>query len=184
MEMDKMILLPLAWTLWTVSLWTLGSSQTLLQEPLTVIYPKILSSSSIECDCADVLCDSVYWFRSISNNSKMEFIGQGNHADRITFGKGVDKSRFKLISKSKKLFALQIINLTKEDTGTYSCVLKKKNTTWKPGTLLLPGVTCSDVQWSTKDMKITSANNMPSSLTAKCAPVREEVDVSKGSNHW
>ncbi|KAK1901402.1 Zinc finger matrin-type protein 1 [Dissostichus eleginoides] len=149
-RLDKMILLPLAWTLWTVSLWTLGSSQTLLQEPLTVIYPKIFSSSSIECDCADVLCDSVYWFRSISNNSKMEFIGQGNHADRITLGKGVDESRFKLISKSKKLFALQIINLTKEDTGTYSCVLKKKNTTWKPGTLLLPGVTAQIIKTDTK----------------------------------
>ncbi|XP_034095496.1 uncharacterized protein cd8b [Gymnodraco acuticeps] len=146
-----MTLLPLAWTLWTVSLWSLGLSQTLLQEPLSVLYPEILSSLSIECDCADVVCDSVYWFRSISNNSKMEFIGQGNHADRIIFGNGVDKRRFKLISKSKMLFALKIINLTKEDTGTYSCVLKKRNNeTWKPGILLLPGVIPQIIKTDTK----------------------------------
>ncbi|KAL3059047.1 hypothetical protein OYC64_011057 [Pagothenia borchgrevinki] len=146
-----MILLPLAWTLWTVSLWTLGLSQTMLQEPLTVLYPKILSSQTIECDCADVPCVSVYWFRSISNNSKMEFIGLGNHADRIKLGDGVDKRRFKFIIKSKKLFALQIINLTKEDTGTYSCVLKKgPNETWKPGNLLLPGVTPQIIKTDTK----------------------------------
>ncbi|XP_010792041.1 uncharacterized protein cd8b [Notothenia coriiceps] len=150
-RLDKMILLPLAWTLWTVSLWTLGLSQTLLQEPLTVLYPTILSSPSIECDCANVDCDSVYWFRSISNNSKMEFIGQGNHADRMIHGNGVDETRFKLISKSKILFVLQIINLTEEDTGTYSCVLKKRNNeTWKPGILLLPGVTPQKIKTETK----------------------------------
>ncbi|XP_033939495.1 uncharacterized protein cd8b [Pseudochaenichthys georgianus] len=152
-----MTLLPLAWTLWTVSLWSLGLSQTLLQEPLTVLYPKILSSSSIECDCADVACDSVYWFRSISNNSKMEFIGQGNHADRIILGNGVDKRRFKFINKSKILFVLQIFNLTKEDTGTYSCVLKKRNSeTWKPGFLLLPGVTPQIIKTDTTKPTVKS----------------------------
>lgn len=38
-------------------------------------------------------------------------------------------------------FTLTIANVTKEDTGTYSCVLmdKKRNEEWKAGVLLLPG---------------------------------------------
>ncbi|KAK5872859.1 hypothetical protein PBY51_013521 [Eleginops maclovinus] len=145
-----MILLPLAWTLWTVSLWTSGSSQTLLQEPLTVLYPKEFSSQTIECDCAQNPCDSVFWFRSISNHSKMEFIGQCNHADRVVLGPGVNHKWFKLSSKGSKVFALTIVNLTKEDAGTYSCVFKKKNETWKPGTLLRPGENPPIIQTNTK----------------------------------
>lgn len=38
-------------------------------------------------------------------------------------------------------FTLTVANVTKEDTGMYSCVLidKKRNEEWKSGVLLLPG---------------------------------------------
>ncbi|XP_042358251.1 uncharacterized protein cd8b isoform X2 [Plectropomus leopardus] len=137
-----MILLPLAWTLVTVSLWTSGLSQILQQDPINVLYPKILSTEIIECNCANITCDSVYWFRSISNHLKVEFLGRCNSADRVRYGANVDEARFSLHRKSGASFALRIINVTEEDTGIYSCVLKdRKNTEmWKPGILLRPGV--------------------------------------------
>ncbi|TDH14422.1 hypothetical protein EPR50_G00042750 [Perca flavescens] len=136
-----MILLPLAWTLLTVSLWTSGSSQILLQEPVNSLYPKILSTEDIGCDCANISCDSVYWFRSISNHGKVEFLGQCTIV-RPTYGLNVDTARFKFFSKGPS-FTLRIINVTTEDAGIYSCVLKSRKENkeiWKPGTLLLPGV--------------------------------------------
>ncbi|KAF1391334.1 hypothetical protein PFLUV_G00041040 [Perca fluviatilis] len=136
-----MILLPLAWTLLMVSLWTSGSSQILQQEPVNSLYPKILSTEEFGCDCGNISCDSVYWFRSISNHRKVEFLGQCTIV-RPTYGLDVDKARFKLFSKSTS-FTLRIINVTEEDAGIYSCVLKNRKANiemWKPGTLLLPGV--------------------------------------------
>ncbi|XP_054473284.1 T-cell surface glycoprotein CD8 beta chain [Anoplopoma fimbria] len=138
-----MIMRLLAWTLLTVSLWTLGSSQVLQQEPVKILYPKILSTESIECDCTNITCDSVYWFRSIRNHNKLQFLGKCNNADRATYGAGVDINRFKLSKKSSMSFTLRITNVSDDDTGIYSCVLKDRKTTemWKPGILLRPGVT-------------------------------------------
>ncbi|XP_032368778.1 T-cell surface glycoprotein CD8 beta chain [Etheostoma spectabile] len=137
-------MIPLAWTLLTVLLWTSGSSHILQQEPVNRLYPKILSTEEIVCDCANIAnmsCDSVYWFRSISNHRRSEFLGKCTIV-RPTYGANVDSTRFKFISKTLS-FTLRIINVTEEDTGIYSCVLKgRKNIEmWKPGTLLLPGVT-------------------------------------------
>jgi len=153
----------------------------MLLEPLTVLYPKILSSPTIECDCADVPCVSVYWFRSISNNSKMEFIGLGNHADRIKLGDGVDERRFKFIIKSKNLFALQIINLTKEDTGTYSCVLKKRSDeTWKPGILLLPGGLLAKI--SSASFTVLKSNEISGGPEGFSVQIQVEEEICKGRN--
>ncbi|XP_073324885.1 uncharacterized protein cd8b [Pagrus major] len=139
-----MILLPLAWTLLTVSLWTpvLGSSLILQQEPLTVLYPKILSTESVECDCVNISCEYVYWFRSISDQSEVKFLGKWNNAGRANYGTGVDPARFKVYRRNSMSFALRIINVTEKDAGVYSCVLKDKKSTemWKTGTLLRPGV--------------------------------------------
>ncbi|XP_037639038.1 uncharacterized protein cd8b [Sebastes umbrosus] len=136
-----MILLPLAWTLWTVSLWTSGSSQILQQEPVKVLYPAILSTESFECDCANISCDWVYWFRSNTNHLKVQFLGKSNNADRDSYGTDVDKTRIKINKRGSSSFTLRITNVTKEDTGIYSCVLtdRKKTEMWKPGVLLLPG---------------------------------------------
>lgn len=115
----------------------LGSSEILQQEPSNILYPKILGNESIDCDCGNIACDSVYWFRSVSHHSKLQFLGTCNNADRVTHGAGVEEARFKLTRKR-----LQIINVTEEDAGVYSCVLKdRKNTIemWKSGTLLRPG---------------------------------------------
>ncbi|XP_040888915.1 uncharacterized protein cd8b [Toxotes jaculatrix] len=138
-----MISLPLAWTLWIVSLWTAGASQIVGQEPVKVLYPKISASETIECDCADISCDSVYWFRITASNSAVQFIGKYNNADRSNYGTGVEESQFKFSKRSGSCFVLRIVSVTQEDTGIYSCVLKDKTNkeVWKPGSLLLPGVT-------------------------------------------
>ncbi|KAL6111813.1 uncharacterized protein ACO6RY_08710 [Pungitius sinensis] len=135
-----MAALPLVWTLLTVSL-TSGWSQILQQETVKILYPKILSTEDIECDCVNK-CDNVYWFRSIHNHEKLEFLGKCNNAGRGVHGTAVDKARFKLSRRSSASFVLSIVNVTEEDTGIYSCVLKERNNeTWKSGILLRPGVT-------------------------------------------
>ncbi|XP_069367061.1 uncharacterized protein cd8b [Paralichthys olivaceus] len=134
--------LPLAWTLLTVSLWTAGVSQILLQEPIKVLYPKISTPENIDCNCNNS-CDSVYWFRNTPNPNILQFLGKCNNAERVNYGPGVEKARFKLSKRGNTAFVLRIENVTEEDTGTYSCVLKAKSGTevWKPGTVLWPGVT-------------------------------------------
>ncbi|XP_040015048.1 zinc finger matrin-type protein 1 isoform X3 [Xiphias gladius] len=140
---DKMIPLPLAWTLLTVSLWTVGSSQILLQEPVKVLYPKISSQETIECDCVNPSCESVFWFHTNPGHDKVQFLGKHNNADRVTYGAGVSETKFKFRKSGSMSFELSIQGVKEEDTGIYSCVLKgKSNTdTWKPGILLRPGVT-------------------------------------------
>uniref|UniRef100_A0AAQ4PLR6 Cd8 beta n=1 Tax=Gasterosteus aculeatus aculeatus TaxID=481459 RepID=A0AAQ4PLR6_GASAC len=147
-DQRKMSALPLAWTLLTVSL-TSGWSQILQQDTVKIQYPVLHSTEVIECDCGNVLCDNVYWFRSIHNHEKLEFLGRFNNAGR---GSPVDEAHFKLSRKSNTCFALFIINVTEEDTGIYSCVLKdRKNTeTWKSGILLRPGVTAPTLPPHTK----------------------------------
>lgn len=121
----------------------LGWSQILQQDTVKIQYPVLHSTEVIECDCGNVLCDNVYWFRSIHNHEKLEFLGRFNNAGR---GSPVDEAHFKLSRKSNTCFALFIINVTEEDTGIYSCVLKdRKNTeTWKSGILLRPGGLCAE----------------------------------------
>ncbi|KAM9362213.1 T-cell surface glycoprotein CD8 beta chain [Symphorus nematophorus] len=136
-----MIPLPLAWTLLTVLLWTSGLGQIQQQVTTNVRYPKLLNTETIDCDCVDT-CDTVYWFRTVSSHSQVQFLGKCNNADVATHGVGVETARFKISRKTSSMsFTLRIINLTEKDTGIYSCVLKdKKNIeTWKPGVLLRPG---------------------------------------------
>lgn len=111
------------------------------QETLNVLYPEILSTEAVDCDCVNISCDSVYWFRSISGNSNIQFIGKFNNANRPTYGNGVETARFKSSRKSSMSFTLRIINVTEEDAGVYSCVLKDRqnNEMWKSGILLRPG---------------------------------------------
>ncbi|KAK2862425.1 hypothetical protein Q5P01_001958 [Channa striata] len=138
-----MILLPLGLTLWTVSLWTAGSSQILLTEPTTVLYPKLGGSETIECGCGNITCDSVFWFFSNPSRGTVEFLGRCNNAERANYGKHFEHTRFKMTKRGTTSFMLRIINVTVADTGIYSCVVKEKGITdmWKPGYLLLPGVT-------------------------------------------
>ncbi|XP_070704289.1 T-cell surface glycoprotein CD8 beta chain [Pempheris klunzingeri] len=137
---------PLLWTLLTVLLWTSGSSQIQQQETAKVLYPKILSTEDVDCDCSNIMCDLVSWYRSVSSHSKMQFLGKCNNADRATYGPGVDRKRFILKRRSSSSFSLRIINVTEEDAGVYFWVYSyAKNGTktgmWKPGILLRPGVT-------------------------------------------
>ncbi|XP_029948302.1 uncharacterized protein cd8b [Salarias fasciatus] len=133
---------PLAWTLLALSIWTCGSGQTFFQETVKTLYPKLRGSETLECDCADFSCDSVYWFRSVFNSDEVEFIGKCTNAERVYYG-NVAKTRLTLNKKGSSSFMLRISKLTEADSGIYSCVLKNRTNDemWKSGTLLLPGVT-------------------------------------------
>ncbi|TNM88564.1 uncharacterized protein cd8b [Takifugu flavidus] len=136
-----MILLTLAWTLLTASQAS-DPNVILSQEMLAALYPKLLSNGTVPCDCRNVQCDSVYWFRTVLATSQVQFLGRLNNANIPTYGDGVNKARFLFKRKTKTSFMLNIIKVTEEDTGIYSCVLTdRKNTeVWKSGILLLPGV--------------------------------------------
>ncbi|XP_077429460.1 uncharacterized protein cd8b isoform X2 [Vanacampus margaritifer] len=129
----------LAWTLLTTCLWSLGSGQ-FLQQAASILHPQLLSTQFIQCDCINIICESVIWFRTIPNHNKVQFLGRLNNAKRLVYGDNVDTSRFQLSKKNSEAFTLRIGNVAKEDTGTYSCILKdrKNEELWQPGVLLLP----------------------------------------------
>ncbi|KAM9409055.1 T-cell surface glycoprotein CD8 beta chain [Pholidichthys leucotaenia] len=137
-----MISFSLAWTLLTASMWTTGSSQQLIQESINIRYPEISSNENIDCDCSVTSCDAAYWFRTLPNQNKIEFLAKCNNAERVSYGNDAFKSKFSF-TRSSSSFVLRIINVTEEDTGIYSCVLKSKDRSeiWKSGTLVKPGVT-------------------------------------------
>lgn len=113
----------------------------LQQEKLVARYPELLSSEAIPCDCGSMPCDSVYWVRTIPAMGQVQFLGRLNNANVFSHGKDVNAARFELKRKTKTSFLLRLINVTEEDTGVYSCVLKDRKGThvWKSGILLLPG---------------------------------------------
>ncbi|XP_077386532.1 uncharacterized protein cd8b [Festucalex cinctus] len=129
----------LAWTLLTTCLWSLGSGQ-ILQQAFSILQPQLFSTQFIQCKCINILCESVIWFRTVPNLNKVQFLGRLNNANRLVYGHNVDSSRFQLSKKSSEAFILRISNVTKEDSGTYSCILKdrKNEEVWQPGVLLLP----------------------------------------------
>lgn len=119
----------------------LGSGQILGQEAVAVLYPQLLSTQIIVCDCGQIDCQNAFWFRSNSSHSKLQYLGRVNKASRSTHAPQVDKERFKLYHPSGTSFTLHVNSVTKEDAGIYSCVItdKKHTEIWKPGILLDPG---------------------------------------------
>lgn len=70
----------------------------------------------------------------------MQYLGKINQANRPTYGANVSKDKFQFSMKTNSASTLTIINLTKEDTGSYSCFLGGRNEVkWNSGVLLLPG---------------------------------------------
>ncbi|XP_035517088.1 uncharacterized protein cd8b [Morone saxatilis] len=137
-----MIPLPLAWMLLTVLLRTGSGSDLMLQEEKAdMLYPEILSVVTIDCNCGTSQCDSAYWFRSVPDNSKIQFLGKCNNAGRGSIENDVVPKRY-VLEKRGHSFVLRIHNVTEEDRGMYSCVLnyRKKTEIWKTGTFLQPGV--------------------------------------------
>uniref|UniRef100_A0A8C7ZV83 Cd8 beta n=1 Tax=Oryzias sinensis TaxID=183150 RepID=A0A8C7ZV83_9TELE len=137
-----MIPLGPVWILMTVTGWTFGPIEALPGKDFKVLYPSINSNEAVDCQCEPSTCDYAFWFRTVPDSSKVEFLGRCNNADRVS-GPFKDKGRFKFSRKGLS-FELRIINVTAEDAGIYSCVLSDKQLTietFRPGTLLLPGVT-------------------------------------------
>lgn len=113
----------------------------LSQEKVAALYPELLSNGTVPCDCRNVQCDSVYWFRTVFATGQVQFLGRLNNANIANYGDGVNTARFLFKRKTKTSFMLNIVNVTEEDTGIYSCVLTDRRNTevWKSGILLLPG---------------------------------------------
>ncbi|XP_057702182.1 uncharacterized protein cd8b isoform X2 [Corythoichthys intestinalis] len=130
----------LLWTLFTLHMWSLGLGQT-VQQNVSILYPQLLTTQFIHCKCLDVACQTVFWFRTLPGQNKVQYLGRFNIANRIDYADNVDVNRFLFNKKNTDIFTLQIINVTKEDTGTYSCFMKdrRNNEEWLAGALLLPG---------------------------------------------
>lgn len=117
----------------------------ILQQNADVLYPKISSSKSklqLDCNCDDFPCQAVSWYRFISSSGVMQYLGKTNNANRPSYGDNVDESRFQFGVRSSSSYTLTIINVTKEDTGSYSCFLRGRNhleVKWISVVLLLPG---------------------------------------------
>lgn len=112
----------------------------LSQEKLAPLYPKLLSNAVVPCDCGNVQCDNVYWLRTVFATSQVQFLGRMTKAEVVTYGDGVDTTRFLFKMKTRTSFMLNISSVTEEDTGIYSCVLTdRRSPVWKSGILLLPG---------------------------------------------
>nr|XP_061814141.1 T cell receptor beta variable 20-1 [Nerophis lumbriciformis] len=119
---------------------TIGLGQT-VQQNVSILYPQLLTTQFIHCKCLDVACQTVFWFRTLPGQNKVQYLGRFNIANRIDYADNVDVNRFLFNKKNTDIFTLQIINVTKEDTGTYSCFMKdrRNNEEWLAGALLLPG---------------------------------------------
>uniref|UniRef100_H3BW10 Cd8 beta n=1 Tax=Tetraodon nigroviridis TaxID=99883 RepID=H3BW10_TETNG len=140
----RMILLTLAWSLLMASQ---ASDVNLIleQDKPVALYPDLFSEALIHCTDGNLQPDAVYWFRTLlpaAAAARAQFLGKLNNADVFSPGEGVSRDRFKSRKKTKNVFSLKIINVTEEDAGLYSCVMKDRKATevWKPGVLLLPGV--------------------------------------------
>nr|CBN81109.1 T-cell surface glycoprotein CD8beta [Dicentrarchus labrax] len=157
-----MIPLP-AWMLLIVLLRTGSGSEVILQEEMAVmLYPEILSIVTIDCYCGTFQCDTVYWFHSVPDKSKVQFLGKCNNAGRSSYEKDVDQARFVFEKKGQTNFVLRIRNVTEKDRGMYSCVLKDRKMAemWKLGTFLQPGV-------------------IPPTLPPKTEPKRPKIPVCR-----
>lgn len=117
----------------------------ILQPNADILYPKISGSKSklqLDCNCADFPCQLVSWYRVIASRSEIQYLGKTNTANRPTYGENVDKSKFQFGVKSNSVYTLTIMNVSKEDTGSYSCFLGGRNqleVKWISVVLLLPG---------------------------------------------
>ncbi|XP_054640833.1 uncharacterized protein cd8b [Dunckerocampus dactyliophorus] len=133
----------LAWILLMAYLWTSGSGQILQHKEAEFLYPELHSTQIIQCDCVNISCGAIFWFRTLLSNNKVQFLGRINSANRDFYGDDVEITRFKLSKKNNEAFTLQIINVTKDDAGSYSCILtnRRGQELWMPGVFFLPGVT-------------------------------------------
>lgn len=113
----------------------------LQQDQLLVLYPELLASEAIPCECGSTPCDLVYWLRTIPAVGQVQFLGKQNNANIFSHGTNVSKQRFEFKRKGRTTFLLRIVNVTEEDAGVYACVLRdrKAREVWKSGILLLPG---------------------------------------------
>ncbi|XP_077583081.1 uncharacterized protein cd8b [Stigmatopora nigra] len=132
---------PLLWTLLTPFLWSLGLGQT-MEQNASVVYTQLLTTEFIECTCPkSIFCQTVFWFRTLPSHNKVQYLGRWNIANRTIYSNDVDATHFMFSRTKMDTFTLQIMNVTKEDIGTYSCLLMdtKEEQVWLAGVVLVPG---------------------------------------------
>ncbi|XP_077459785.1 zinc finger matrin-type protein 1 isoform X2 [Stigmatopora argus] len=119
-----------------------GSGQTLEQTAASVLYTQLLTTEFIHCQCPESnSCEMVFWFRTLPSHNKVQYLGRLSVANRMVHGDDVDANQFKFSKRKSEKFILQIMNVTKEDIGTYSCLVLDKNDkeVWLTGARLVPG---------------------------------------------
>ncbi|KAJ8260788.1 hypothetical protein COCON_G00165110 [Conger conger] len=129
--------------LWTAFVWIAVAVQS-LQSP-SPRYPKLGEWETLRCDCAGLLCQTVYWGRMhmMGGKAEFQFLFSHNQADRITHGTGIDASDFggSLSAGSSNTYSLKL-KVKEEHAGLYFCIVPNKRS-YQLGLLarLLPGET-------------------------------------------
>ncbi|KAK1788438.1 hypothetical protein P4O66_016870 [Electrophorus voltai] len=113
---------------------------------MTILYPSIGSSETLNCKCPDHQCQRVFWYRILHSNDTPQFLVFCNSANTVSYGPGISATRFKTNTdeRSEITYSLRITGLQKDDAGFYSCLLNsQKQRDFKelfpPGYYLRPG---------------------------------------------
>uniref|UniRef100_A0A667WW71 Cd8 beta n=1 Tax=Myripristis murdjan TaxID=586833 RepID=A0A667WW71_9TELE len=153
-----------------------GSSRILQQESPPILYPELLKAETVSCPCHSENCDFVYWFRTLFNDDSVQFLVSCNLADRCTHGSDIVQSRFK-VSSSKGSFSLRIADVTKQDAGIYSCVVKVRGQeeVWRPAAVVRPG------EKAPTTVKPTTKRKPPVVPVCRCSKTKKPQANSCGS---
>ncbi|XP_053504840.1 uncharacterized protein cd8b [Ictalurus furcatus] len=108
---------------------------------VTVKYPSINGSETLNCECPDHQCQKVYWYRLLKNRDTPEFLMHTNIFNKPNYAKNVEQNRFKtaFIDSTKALFTLRITGIQEKDAGFYACLLISHNSAQDPKDLMPEG---------------------------------------------
>lgn len=110
--------------------WTAVAAQNSSRETLTVLYPKIGGTESLNCNCPDHTCQEAFWYRYLEKNNSLQFLLYYNSAGTGKHGE-LDKDTMQRIKGSmsagqKASYSLRITGFREDEAGIYSCMFKTK----------------------------------------------------------
>lgn len=113
----------------------------LLASAVTVKYPSINGSETLNCECPDHQCQKVYWYRLLKNRDTPEFLMHTDVFNKANYAKNVEQNRFKtaFIDSTKGIFTLRITGIQEKDAGFYACLLISHNSAQDPKDLMPEG---------------------------------------------